>query len=128
MTLYLKKFLKILVIVLLIFIVFNNIALAGKSNITISDTFNGTITGDKAKNSSTKIQDLLLEILTAVRIAGMAIALIILVVIGIKIMMASPSEKANIKQYSMNYVIGAFILIGATTILTIVQNVAKSSF
>lgn len=119
------KIARILLIVLLLVMVCNNIALAG--GFDVKNTFNGTIDAE-AQDAATSVQDVLIVALTAVRIAGMAIAIIILIVVGIKIMMAAPGERANIKQYATNYLIGAFILLGAAGIMGIVQNVAKTAF
>lgn len=117
---------KILLIILLMFIVCNNIALA-TSAFDVKSTFDGKIDA-KAENAATSVKDVLIVALTVVRIAGMAIAIIILIIVGIKIMMAAPGEKANIKQYATNYLIGAFILLSASGIMTIVQNVANTAF
>ena len=43
-------------------------------------------------------------------------------------MIAAPEEKANIKQYSINYLIGAIILVGASGIMGIVKKIALSAF
>lgn len=117
---------KILLIILLMLVVYNNIALAD-GPFDVKSTFNGKI-DDQAKEAATSVQDVLIVALTVTRIVGMAIAIIILLVVGIKIMIAAPSEKANIKKYAMNYAIGAFILLSATAIMKIVQDAVNSAF
>lgn len=122
---FILKTLKLLVVLMLMLGVFGNVAFA--SSFDVTGTFDGKIDAD-AQSSATAVQDVLITALTAVRIVGMAVAIIMLIIVGIKIMMASPTERANIKQYSMNYLIGAFILLGASGILTIVQGVANTAF
>ena len=118
------KLFKTLIILLFLVMIFNNIAFA---SFNVKGIFTGKIDKD-AQESLTSVQNVLITALMAVRTVGMAIAIIMLIVIGIKIMVASPSEKANIKQYITNYLIGAFILFSASGLLTIVKNVAMSAF
>lgn len=121
---FVLKIFKFLVISILVAMIFSNAVFAA---FDVKGTFTGEIDKD-AKKSATSVQDVLVTALTAIRIAGMAIAIIMLIVVGIKIMLASPSEKANVKQYTMNYVIGAFILLSASGIVTIVQKIAFEAF
>ena len=118
------KITKLLVIIMCISVIFSNIVVAA---FDVTSTFTGDIdsAADGAKDS---VQNVLVVILTAVRVTGMGIAIIMLITVGIKIMMASPSERANIKQYSINYVIGAFVLLGASALVSIVQGVAERAF
>ena len=118
-------FIKVLVLICVVCMIFSNICIAA---FDVEGTFNGNIENDKAKETANKVKDVLLAVLKGVRTTGAATAIVILIVIGMKIMMAAPSEKANIKQYSINYVIGAFILFGASGILTLIQRIADSSF
>ena len=115
--------LRLFIASLILSLALNNIVLA----FDVTGQFNGQIDSN-AQSSADSVKDVLLAVLSAVRIAGVAIAIIMLIMVGIKIMMASPSERANVKQYSINYVIGAFILFGASGILTIIKSVADSAF
>lgn len=121
------KIVKILTIIMLVSIIFSNFAFA-TTGFDVKGNFTGTIENSEAKKTAQSVQDVLIVALTVTRIVGMAIAIIMLIVVGIKIMMASPSERANIKQYTMNYVIGAVVLLGASGIVAIVQKAAMSAF
>lgn len=114
-----RNLLRIVVASLLLTIVFSNL-------ITLAVDLKGTFKGDVTSmdGAATATQEIIGTILDVVRISGMGIAVIMLTYIGIKFMLASPSERANIKQYAMNYVIGAFILICGIGFLTIVKNFA----
>lgn len=120
----LKTF-KIFAIIMIIFIIFSNAVFA--DGFDVKGTFDGEI-HSSASSIKTSVQDVLIVALTITRIVGMAVALIMIIIVGIKIMMAAPSERANIKQYAMNYVIGAVILLGASAIVGIIQTVATSAF
>ena len=105
-----NKLLKIGVMSLAIMLIVSNlIVFAGDGDIT--GVFNGNVDTNLA-GTKTATRNILGMILDATRIIGIGVALIILTYIGIKFMLASPSERANIKQYCMNFVIGAFILFG----------------
>ena len=115
-----RKILKIILILLFLVITFSN----SINFATVESIFTGEMSNEGATKMATATKTILGIILDAVRIIGIGIAIIILTYVGIKFMLAAPSERANIKQYSINYVIGAFILIGATGILTIVRDFA----
>ena len=54
---------------------------------------------------------------------GYALAVGMLLYIGIKYMMASANEKADLKKGSINYVIGAILVAGASGLVGIIANV-----
>lgn len=64
-------------------------------------------------------------IMTVIRIVAVTIALVMLLVIGMKYMIASPGERADIKKHAVAYVIGAFILFGVSGILSILLEFAN---
>lgn len=77
-------------------------------------------------NPDPTVQSMGGRILWVVDIICYGLALIILIIKGAKFIMASPEGKAEIKQETINYAIGAFILFGIATILTIIINVTKN--
>ncbi len=118
-------FLKIMVamiIFLTIFSVFFNVVHA--AGVTEDDLkiFPGSDESDTDEGN--RVKTVLGEILNIVRIAGFGIALIILIVIGIKYMMSSAGERADIKKYAITYLIGILVFFGATGIVDILQNFA----
>jgi len=60
-------------------------------------------------------------ILTVIRIAGVGVAIIIITVLAMKYMMASPGDKADIKKHAVPYVIGAVVLMAASGIVGLLQ-------
>lgn len=113
------KVLKVIIVLIVFVMAFTNVAVFATS---VKDAFSGdTSNVGGAVTATQKVVGMILDI---IRTIGMGIALIMLTYIGIKFMLASPSERANIKQYSINFVVGAFILIGGTGILTIIKNFA----
>ena len=55
---------------------------------------------------------------------GYAMAVGMLLYIGIKYMMASANEKADLKKGSISYVIGAIIVVAASTLFGILSSIA----
>ena len=67
----------------------------------------------------TALNNVIGGILGFVKVIGYAFAIGMLLYIGIKYTMASANEKADLKKGSISYVIGAVIIFGATTIVSI---------
>ena len=63
------------------------------------------------------------NIIGAIQVGGVGIAIIMLLYIAMKYMIAAPSEKAEYKKTLISYTIGAVILFGAMGILELVKNV-----
>ena len=61
-------------------------------------------------------------IFTIISMIGSVISVVMLVVIGIKYMMGSTSERAEYKKTLMPYLIGAILLFGATSIAKIIYD------
>lgn len=57
---------------------------------------------------------------------GVAVALGMLIVIGIRYVSADSSKKAEIKEQAITYVFGAFCIFAAVSILGIIQTLSKS--
>lgn len=65
-------------------------------------------------------------IIGLIQFIGVAIALGMLIIIGIKYITAEPSEKANIKDQSLVYLFGAILIFAATGILEAVKGLVKN--
>ena len=116
-----SKISKVVIVFISICIVMSGVYVVIAEYTDLSSKFSGEVSGDV----DGKVTPIIQTILNVVRIVGAGIAIIILMYIGAKFMMAAPSERANIKQYSMNYVIGAVILLGASGIITIIGSFAQ---
>lgn len=75
--------------------------------------------------SSEKIADMVGPILGAINNIGVVIAVIILMIIGLKYMLGSAEEKANYKQTLMPYLIGAVILFAGSIIPNLIYKTMK---
>lgn len=99
------------------------------------DVFNDDVLKDISKydpsqnpmdnNSSNRIETATSKILTVISNVGMAVAVIMLAILGIKYMLGSVEEKAEYKEGLIPYVIGAFILFGITSFVKILMAIGN---
>lgn len=129
-----KKYIKlkkviicILMFSLLLTIIFSNFQITNaatglsKGDFTTFDKDKGAVSADVTG----KVDKVIATVITLTRTITVAIAMVILLVIGMKYMIASPGDRADIKKHAVAYVIGAFILFGASGILTILLEFSK---
>ncbi len=58
---------------------------------------------------------------------GYAVAFGMFVYVGIKYMMASANERADVKRGAVNYIIGAFLIAAASTVANMIVKIAIGS-
>lgn len=83
----------------------------------------GQITGN-----SDIFQDKVGRILRVIQIVGSLVAIIALIVLGVKYMMGTIEEKAEYKKTLLPYFIGAMMVFGISNLLEIVYLVAIGAF
>lgn len=64
------------------------------------------------------------NVIGLLQMAGSGIALIVITILGIKYILASPSEKADVKKSIMPVIIGCILLFGAVNLMAAVANFA----
>ncbi len=64
-------------------------------------------------------------IIGVVQVVGTAVAIVMLIWLGIKYVIAAPDEKANIKQSAFIYIIAAVFIFAASNILAILQRFSQ---
>lgn len=81
-----------------------------------------------AKNSTAagNVQSVMGSALGIVQVVGIGVAVIMLVVLAVKYIAASPNEKADVKKGMTTYVIGAILLFGASIIVGWIKNFADA--
>ena len=123
-----KKIVVLLCIFALFFVVISNVnssfAITGDD---VKTNFGGTTDFSSTDGADTKITNILGIVLIVIRIATIGIGLVMLTVIGAKYMLASPNERADIKQHMVVYVVGAFVFFGAGMIVGIVEKFAATN-
>ena len=111
-----NKTLKIMAIVILTIIstllITSNVLAAG---------LNAVIT-PQASNAATNVTNIAGQVLNIVQIVGVAVATIMLTILGIRYVSLSPNEKAEYKKGMTIYVIGAVLLFGASMLIGVIRN------
>lgn len=85
--------------------------------------YSNIYTNDGKQSSIQNIGSVALGIVQTV---GMAVAIIMLVVLGIKYIISSPEDKATIKDKAVMYVTGAVIIFAASGLVGIIANWASN--
>lgn len=110
-----KKKNKIITILLLFVIVL--------SFVTVSYGFGvGDLTGKQTQTTALKKAGN--TVITVLGTIGVVVSVVVLIILGIKYMLGSTSEKAEYKKSLMPYVIGAALVFGASVIAQIIYELA----
>ena len=117
-----NKTIKIISSIMLVIMV-----LFSMSNLVLGSTLDINIEGEES-DASKAVNDAANIILGIVQVVAVAVAVIMLVVLAIKYISASPEGKAEIKKSAMLYIDGAVLLFAATGILEILKKFAVSTF
>lgn len=104
-------------IMIIIFIIFINVVSYGFSveNMTGKD-----LPGD----TQTKIDNFGQGIIKVITTVGSICSVVVLIILGIKYMMGSVEEKAEYKKTLLPYVIGASMVFAASSLVSIIYNIA----
>ena len=118
-----KKIFVSLIMIMLVVSFISTISFANNGE-SVAKQFSGTNPDGDTQNAAINI---LGSILAVVRTVGVIIAVAILMIIGIKYIIASAGDRADIKKYAVKYIIGALILFAASGLITIAQNIINKS-
>ena len=115
------KIISILLVMLMAMVSISNVVLAAPDlSATIRDMANGS------GNQPTEVVNLGKTIVTIMQTVGVVVAVVVLLVIGIKYMIGSAEEKAEYKKTMIPYIVGAILIFASTTIVGIVYDLANS--
>ena len=112
-----KQIVGIMIIIFIIFIIFINVVSYGFSveNMTGKD-----LPGD----TQTKIDNFGQGIIKVITTVGSICSVVVLIMLGLKYMMGSVEEKAEYKKTLLPYVIGASMVFAASSLVSIIYNIA----
>jgi type IV secretory pathway VirB2 component (pilin) len=92
----------------------------------VVDQFNGEI-NPTATTGASKIRDIMALVLEIIRNVGAGLAVLIIIVIGCKYIIASAGERADIKKNAVPYVIGVVVLFASSGIAGILKEFATNA-
>lgn len=84
-------------------------------------------TSSNSTPGQSEIQGLAGNVISILTTVGIAVAIIILLILGIKYMMGSASEKAEYKKTMIPYLVGAVLIFGASGIAKLVISMTTYS-
>ena len=113
---------KVKKIIVFFIILITLISISLISNASYLDKFSGDVSGEAAIRAG-KISS---SALNVIQVIGIAVAVIMLMVLGIKYMVASASDRADIKKHAIIYVTGAILLFGASGFVEIIKKFSKN--
>lgn len=87
----------------------------------VLDTLKGNTT------AANQITGIISNVIGIVQVICYAAAIIMLIILGVQFITASPEGKAQIKKSAIQYVIGAIIVFAAGTLLGIIANMSSSA-
>lgn len=76
-------------------------------------------------DSGSRIGNVINNVIGLLQMVGSGIALIVITLLGVKYLLASPSDKADVKKAIMPIIIGCILLFGAVNLMAAVENFAK---
>lgn len=108
-----KKTVKIISTIILAIVLIGTLA-----SIVFADVEPGSIIAQQP--SDTGIQTVGQKIFGGIQVFGVVASVLILAILGVKYMMASPDGKAEYKSSMIPYIVGAVLIFGASTIANFV--------
>lgn len=120
-----KKIISILLILLLVSALCTNYVSADDG---IGDIKNAmTNIGDASDLTDSQTAKVINNVIGIMQIVGSGISLIVISMLGIKYILASPSEKADVKKNIMPILIGCVLLFAAVNIVGIIENFSNDT-
>ena len=116
------KIIIVLILCLLLTNVCSNISFAYDWSAKLDET-------SKAKGSDNVIKPvtgLAGTVVTVVRVICTGVAVIMLIVLGIKYMVSAPSDRASIMKHAWVYLVGALIMFASSAIISLIAGFASS--
>ena len=97
--------------------------------LAISNQINATISGIDTEKFKPGIEEGLAnylgDVIGIIQIVGVAVAAIACIVMGIRYILSSTEDRADIKKKLIPFVIGPIIFVGATGVLRLISSIAS---
>ena len=113
-----NKMITVILTVMMMFTFFSTTVFGAKVNIN-------NINSNQNIDGETDIATIGSYIYSAITSLGIVLSVIILAILGVKYMLGSVDERASYKKSMMPYLIGAVLVFSASTIATVIYNLAK---
>ncbi len=121
-----KKSIKVISILLLAIMLVASIATTAFAAVNLNTTLENIENQNLNGNADTQITKLGGNVVNIIQIIGIVIAVIVLLVIGIKYMIGSASEKAEYKKTMIPYIVGAALVFAGTSLVKVIYSLATA--
>lgn len=119
------KVLLILLISIFVISVMQNLVFAVSTTDAI--TAMGNMEGADIEDGTGKLGNIINAVIGLIQVAGTGISMIMVTMLGIKYLLAAPSDKADVKKQIVPLVVGAIILFAAVNLVSIVATIADKT-
>ena len=119
-----KKSIKVISTLLLAIMLVASIATTVLAGVDLNATINNVEKQNLNGNADQQITKVGGNIVNIIQVVGIVIAVIVLLVIGIKYMMGSASEKAEYKKTMIPYLFGAVLVFAGTSLVKVIYSLA----
>ena len=119
-----KKSIKVISTLLLAIMLVASIATTVLAGVDLNATINNVEKQNLNGNADQQITKVGGNIFNIIQVVGIVVAVIVLLVIGIKYMMGSASEKAEYKKTMIPYLVGAVLVFAGTSLVKVIYSLA----
>lgn len=120
-----KKVTIILTMVIIIICMCSSISLGADADPI--EAMKGMAGEDLTDSTGGKLGDLINTAISIIQVAGTGISIIMVTMLGIKYLLAAPSDKADVKKQILPLLIGAIILFASVNLVGIISKVADTT-
>ena len=79
-------------------------------------------TADETKGIVKSTNNIASAVISITRVIALGVAIIMIIVLAMKYMMAAPGDRAEIKKHAVVYIVGAVVMFACSGILGIIQD------
>lgn len=119
-----KKSVKVLSTILLAIMLVTTIAEVVLAAPDVNATIDNLMNGNANTNQVTQIGGTIVNI---IQVVGIVVAVVVILIVGIKYLTSSAEGKAEYKKMMVPYVIGAFLVFAGSSIVKLVYELANSA-
>lgn len=119
-----KRSIKVISTLLLAIMLVTSIATTAFAAVNLNTTISNIEKQKLNGNADQQITKVGGNIVNIIQVVGIVIAVIVLLVIGIKYMMGSASEKAEYKKTMIPYLVGAVLVFAGTSLVKVIYSLA----
>ena len=118
-----KKSIKVISTLLLAIMLVASIATTVLAAVDLNTTINNVEKQNLNGNADQQITKVGGNIVNIIQVIGIVVAVIVILIIGIKYMMGSASEKAEYKKSFIPLIVGAIVVVAATSIASLIFSI-----